>query len=504
MKKETIRFQDTGNFSKKFLDFIEGNKKEDHFPNEKNIIRGIEKINFSTDKRKTLHSEITSQYGPLEISDRLTKNIELLLSDNSYTVTTGHQLNVCTGPLYVIYKIISTIKLADSLSKKYPNHNFIPVYWMASEDHDFDEIKSFYSLGKRYKWDIDTSGPVGDINPKSFAKILEKEPCVPSFFLEAYNSSKSLSEAVRKYMNFLFGEMGLVVLDPNSQNFKKSFIDVIEDDIINNSIFNIEKSSEVKSDVLVRKINFFFQDSKFRDRIERDKDYKILSTSKSFDEHEMKKLIHSSPENFSPNVISRCLFQQSILPNVSYVGGPAEIVYWLSFKKFFKHYKINYPVLIPRDFCLILSEKMQKIIDKYGFGTNELFKSKHFLEAKSIGAFDDYTKNFSEEVQKIKDAVTSLSSKFGNVDSTMKPHVLATGKKIQKTLSQIERRYVNTLKKNNADSISHIKLLYDNLSPDNSIQERKESMITFYNSSLVDDLYKNLDPLDLNFKILKM
>ena len=108
MKKETICFQDTGNFSKKFLDFIKGNKKEDHFPNEKNIIRGIEKINFSTDKRKTLHSEITSQYGPIEISDRLTKNIELLLSDNSYTVTTGHQLNVCTGPLYVIYKIIST------------------------------------------------------------------------------------------------------------------------------------------------------------------------------------------------------------------------------------------------------------------------------------------------------------------------------------------------------------------------------------------------------------
>ena len=504
MKKETISFQDTGNFSKKFLDFIKGNKKEDHFPNEKNIVRGIEKINFSTDKRKTLHSEITSQYGTLELSDKLTNNIKLLLSDNSYTVTTGHQLNVCTGPLYVIYKIISTIKLADSLSKKHPDHNFIPVYWMASEDHDFDEIKSFFSLGKSYKWDIDTSGPVGDINPKSFAKILEKEPSVPSFFIEAYNSSESLSDAVRKYMNFLFGEMGLVVLDPNSRNFKKSFMDVIEDDIINNSIFNIEKSSEDKSDVLVRKINFFFQDSKFRDRIEKDKNYKILSTSKSFDENQMKKLVHSSPENFSPNVISRCLFQQSILPNLSYVGGPAEIVYWLSFKKFFEHYNINYPVLIPRDFCLIISKKMQKIIDKYGFSSHELFESKHFLESKSIDAFDDNTKNFSDEVQKIKDAVTSLSSKFGNVDSTMKPHVLATGKKIEKTVNQVERRYLNALKKNNADSISHIKLLYDNLNPDNSIQERKESMITFYNSSLVDELYKNLDPLDLNFKILKV
>jgi len=504
MKKETISFNDTGNFSKKFLNFITRGSKEEHFPNEKNIIKAIGKVDFNNNKRRTLHSEIKSQYGSLEISDKLSENTDLILSDNTFTITTGHQLNVCTGPLYVIYKIISAIKLADRLSREYPKYNFVPVYWMASEDHDFDEIKSFYSMGKTLKWDIETSGPVGNINPKSFAQILEKEPSIPSFFLEAYNSKDSLSEAVREYMNYLFGDKGLVVLDPNSKVFKESFVQIIEDDIISNSIYNIEKSSEIKSDVLVRKINFFYQETSFRERIEKEKDYKILSTQKTFDENKMRKLIHSSPENFSPNVITRCLFQQSILPNISYVGGPAEIVYWISFKKFFKNYNINYPVLIPRDFCLILSQKVQKIIEKYDFSSRDLFKSKHVLESKSIGAFEDDTKNFSKEIKIIKDAVGSLSSKFGDIDSTMKPHVMATGKKIDKTISQVERRYVNALKKNNADAISHIKFLCDNLNPINSIQERKENMITFYNSSFVDDLYKNLDPLDLNFKILKM
>ena len=504
MKKETISFNDTGNFSKKFLSFINKDSKEEHFPDEKNIIKAIDKVDFSNSKRRTLHSEITSQYNSIEISNKLSENIDSILSDNTFTITTGHQLNVCTGPLYVIYKIISAIKLAENLSKKYPNYNFVPVYWMASEDHDFDEIKSFHSLGRTHVWDIKTSGPVGDINPKSFAKILQKESSIPSFFLEAYNSSDSLSEAVIKYMNFLFGERGLIVIDPNSKLLKKSFVQIIEDDIINNSIYNIEKTSEIKSDVLVRKINFFYQEKNFRERIEKENEYKILSTSKSFDESTMKKLIHSSPENFSPNVISRCLFQQSILPNISYVGGPAEIVYWLSFKKFFKSYDINYPVLIPRDFCLILSEKVQKIIEKYNLNSGDLFKSRHVLESKSIGAFEDETKNFSNEIQKIKDAVESLSSKFGDIDSTMKPHVLATGKKIEKTVSQVERRYVNALKKNNSDAISHIKYLIDNLKPNNSIQERKENMISFYDSSFIDDLYKDLDPLDLNFKILKM
>lgn len=503
MKKETISFNDTGNFSKKFLNFINRDSKEEYFPDERNIIKAIEKVDFSISKRKTLHSEIKSQYNSIKISDKLSDNIDSILSDNTFTITTGHQLNVCTGPLYVIYKIISTIKLADDLSKKYPNYNFIPVYWMASEDHDFDEIKSFHSLGRTLVWDIKTSGPVGNINPKPFAKILQKEPSIPSFFLEAYNSSESLSEAVIKYMNFLFGERGLIVIDPNSKLLKKSFVEIIEDDIINNSIYNIEKSSDIKSDVLIRKINFFYQDENLRERIEKENDYKILSTSKSFDESMMKKLIHSSPENFSPNVVSRCLFQQSILPNISYVGGPAEIVYWLSFKKFFINYNINYPVLIPRDFCLIISEKSQKIIENYNLTSKDLFKGRHVLESKSIGALEDETKNFSNEIQKIKDAIESLSFKFGDVDSTMKPHVLATGKKIEKTVTQVERRYVNALKKNNADAISHIKVLYDNLNPNNSIQERKENMITFYNSSFIDDLYKELDPLDLNFKILK-
>ena len=147
---------------------------------------------------------------------------------------------------------------------------------------------------------------------------------------------------------------------------------------------------------------------------------------------------------------------------------------------------------------------MQKIIEKYNLNSGDLFKSRHVLESKSIGAFEDETKNFSNEIQKIKDAVESLSSKFGDIDSTMKPHVLATGKKIEKTVSQVERRYVNALKKNNSDAISHIKYLIDNLKPNNSIQERKENMISFYDSSFIDDLYKDLDPLDLNFKILKM
>ena len=139
---------------------------------------------------------------------------------NLLIYTPAIQLNIFTGPLYIIYKIISCIKLAENLNKRFPDKKFIPVYWMASEDHDFEEIQSFYSRGKNYVWETETSGSVGNIDPKSLEKLIDLLPGVNDFFREAYLKSETLSEAVRKYMNSIFKEYGLLILDPDSEALK--------------------------------------------------------------------------------------------------------------------------------------------------------------------------------------------------------------------------------------------------------------------------------------------
>ena len=381
MKKETISFKETGYFSKKFLDFID-NESLSYYPNEKNILNVIKNFNFSKVNRELLSKELEFQYKSLVTSSIVNDNIKSIMSDNTFTVTTGHQLNIFTGPMYVIYKIVSVIKLSRMLSEKYPKYNFVPIYWMASEDHDFDEIKSFYSSGKTYSWDIESKGPVGNLNTEALKNIFDEDISIPDFFREAYSSSSSLSEAVRKYMNHLFGEYGLITIDPNSKNLKKSISDIIVDDVVNNTIEKVEKSSEKTSDVYVRKINFFFQGSDFRERIDKTNKYNILSTNLSFTEKEIKDKIGSSPELFSPNVITRCLYQQRILPNICYIGGPAEIVYWESFKKFFEYYDIPYPVLVPRDFVLLITTKIQKLINKLKLSLTDLFIDKNKIENK--------------------------------------------------------------------------------------------------------------------------
>ena len=254
MKKELLTFKETGNFSKKFLEFIE-HDKESFFPNEKNILSTLSNINFSKYNRQALSSELLNQYSELKIRGKVNENIKSLLSDNTYTITTGHQLNICTGPMYVIYKILSAIKLAHTLSKKYPEYNFVPVYWMASEDHDFEEIQSFHTQGVTHSWDIDAKGPVGNLDPSSLLETLNKIPSVLEIFRDAYRSSESLSQAVRKYMDSIFGDFGLVVIDPNSKVLKESIQDIIEDDIVLNENVNVDDSEDVSHFVdMVKKL----------------------------------------------------------------------------------------------------------------------------------------------------------------------------------------------------------------------------------------------------------
>ena len=221
IKLEKISFEETQNFSKKFLRHVNSEKI-----NLKNIYLKTKEISYVEKKRKVLQKSLVKQYEKINCSNKVVENINQLKNKNTFTVTTGHQLNIFTGPLYVIYKIISTINLASKLKKKYPKKNFVPIYWMASEDHDFDEIKSFYLYGKNYSWDIKTSGAVGDINPKTIKNLFKNIPEKISLFEKAYLKNSKLSNSVLYYMNELFGKYGLIILDPNNRNYKKLFLNL--------------------------------------------------------------------------------------------------------------------------------------------------------------------------------------------------------------------------------------------------------------------------------------
>ena len=503
MELHNIDFLATNLFSKKFNDSV----SDSHSLSIEKIHSLSEKKKVSSDDRKLLSKVLMDQYKGISEIKKVSDNIKSIEDVNTYTITTGHQLNIFTGPLYVIYKIVSTIKLTQELNNTYPDKHYVPVYWMASEDHDFKEIQSFQAFGKNYTWDINPTGAVGKIDPKSIKSILDELPEKISLFEDAYLKSKSLSEAVRKYMHSLFGSYGLVVIDANSKRLKKCFAPIIKDDIINNSIKNISKDKEEKPQVHVREINFFYMGEGMRERIVFSNNcYTINNTDIVFSEEEILKEIEKNPEKFSPNVITRCLYQEHILPNVCYIGGPAEVTYWLEFKSFFDKYKINYPVVMPRDFVLLLTKRSQKIVTKYGIELSQLFEGKKNVIETILNIYSDNKNNFDDEIKTIKEAYESLVDKYSSIDKSMSGNVQSKSKKTIKSIIELEKKYKKAQKSSNAKLIQDIDNLYGSLFGNNSSQERYDNFLNYYASdeTFIATLVDILNPLVLNYKIIKL
>ena len=164
METDCIHFKETGYFSQIITDYLEEKPKITdfyaHSPNLDAFKEAIQKRNFSSEKRSILKTALQQQYqkGKIKLyaEGKVAENINALNSENTFTVTTGHQLCLFTGPLYFIYKIVSAVKLSKQLSEKYPQKQFVPIYWMASEDHDFEEISFFRFKGKIIRINSDT------------------------------------------------------------------------------------------------------------------------------------------------------------------------------------------------------------------------------------------------------------------------------------------------------------------------------------------------------------
>ena len=158
MKKFGISYSSTGYFSDLVCDYLDNKKSLNSFfnlfPSYENIYdqAAVKQKNFSNESRKTLVKSLKNQYLGIDLSKEVKSNLDLLEGKSTFTITTGHQLNIMTGPLYFVYKIITAIKLSMELNKKYREIKFVPVYWMATEDHDFEEISFFVHKGKNYKW----------------------------------------------------------------------------------------------------------------------------------------------------------------------------------------------------------------------------------------------------------------------------------------------------------------------------------------------------------------
>jgi len=515
MKLEKVDFEKTGQFSQLFTDYVNQkstlNQFYKSFPKTDNFKQQIEEKKFSENSRKILCQALENQYSESDVSDIVTTNLSLLQKPNTFTITTGHQLNIFTGPLYFIYKIITVINTCKNLSQQYPEYNFIPIYWMASEDHDFDEISYFRLNGKKYKWQTDQKGAVGKFDPKELKKLAGEIPGMPEIFSEAY-SKKTLTEAVRYYTNELFGKHGLIIIDGDDVSLKKEFQSVIEDDIFSNSANELvnEQSERLdangyKSQVFPREINFFYLKDNIRERIvEEEGSYKVMETNLSFSKDELQAEITNHPERFSPNVILRPLYEEMILPNIAYCGGPGELAYWLQLKSVFEHYNISFPILLPRNFAMIIPAHVARKMDKAGLSLTDLFKDKHQLLKEVAIENSKHDLHLNGQKDELLSLFETIKTKAACIDPTLAPHVEAQQTILKNKLDTIEKKFVRAEKKNQSDKMRQIEDILDKLLPNGSLQERTDNFLNFFmtNPAFIDEIMNYFDPLDFRFNVI--
>ena len=419
MKVTHIPFQQTGFFSKTMSDYLE--KKESiqefyhNFPDLDGFARQIEekKASFQSESRTVLVDVLKEQYKNVDASELTLENITSLQNDNTFTITTGHQLNLFTGPLYFLYKIISTINLCEKLAEKFPKEHFVPVYWMATEDHDFDEINYFNFKGTKVVWNRPDGGAVGRFSTDGLKGVFEEfskhlgetrnAKYIQSLFENAYLKHENLSEATRYLANELFAKYGLVIVEADDARLKKLFTPIVKDELLNQTSFKavsktisaLEKSYKVQ--VNPREINQFYLSENSRERIiEENGQYKVNDTDLVFSEAEILKELDEAPENFSPNVIMRPLYQEVILPNLCYIGGGGELAYWLQLKDYFNTVKIPFPILLLRNSVQVVSEKQAKKLSSLNISYEEIFLKQHKLLAKKVKENSDIEFNFED------------------------------------------------------------------------------------------------------------
>jgi len=529
MKVHHIPFQKTGYFSKIICNYLD--KKTElsdfygNFPDLDGFKNQIEvkTASFQSNSRNILVDVLKDQYKNITISNKTLQNINSLSSNTTYTITTGHQLNIFTGPLYFLYKIIATINLTKVLKKEFPNLNFIPMYWMATEDHDFDEINFFNFKSEKIIWNRESSGAVGRLKTadfdtvfKEFSKKLgnsNKANYLKELFESSYVNHSNLTEATRYLVNELFGEYGLVIIDGDDRQLKQQFTSVIKDELLNKTSFkevsktNKKLAKNYKIQVNPREINLFYLKEGLRERIIfENNQYKINNTSLVFSEDEILYEISKYPENFSPNVIMRPLFQEMVLPNLCYIGGGGELAYWFQLKNYFEVSNVPFPILLLRNSVLLASKKQLTKIDKLTISFEELFLKQHDLITKKVKEISEIEIDFSKQKEYLKQQFTDLKELAKQTDISFLGAVNAQEKKQLKGISNLEKRLLKAQKRKLKDIVERITIVQNELFPNQSLEERTRNFSEIYlklGNDFIPMLIDAIQPLQLEFSIIE-
>jgi bacillithiol synthase len=471
--------------------------------------------------RQTLVATLKRQYKGVENTQ-----IESLLSEKTFTVTTAHQPSLFTGPLFFIYKIFSTINLANTLKMAYPDYHFVPVFVIGGEDHDFEEVNFINIFNKKLVWERENTegGAVGMMKTESLRRALDELKSVLGdsdnaqhifqIIEKSYTQNAVYQDATQDLLTQLFNAYGLVILNMNDADLKRLFIPIMKKEILEQVSKPLVEHTQnelaalgFKAQAFPREINLFYLRENLRERIVYENGiYKALNTDFQWVTTEsILEELEKTPQYFSPNVVLRPLYQECVLPNLAYVGGGGELAYWLERKTQFDYFNVNFPILVRRNSALFLDKGSKERLAKLNLQLTDLTEDTDSFIKKYVAQISDTPLSMTAEKSNIEQVFSKILAKSIAIDPTLEKVVLAEKTKALQSIEIIEAKLMKAGKQKNETAINQIRNLTQKFFPNGGLQERFDNFLPYYlkyGEVFFDVLNENLNPFDSGMAVI--
>lgn len=526
---DCISYQQTGYFSKIVADYLCADEKLTPFYRHPVSVEGVRSAiaarqKFNTN-RVALVDILKEQYADISLTEKQQQHIDALLQPSTFTITTAHQPNIFTGPLYFIYKILHAIKLSATLQSQLPEYKFVPVYYMGSEDADLDELNHVHLNGTKHIWQTTQTGAVGRMKAdKQLLKMIDEiagEVLIHPHGKEiiekiktAYAEGTAIAEATCSFVNDLFADHGLLILLPDTAKVKTLFADVMEKEISEQFSHKAVAAtvaafpSEYKVQAAGRDINLFYLIDDKRERIIWDNGkFKIQNLQLEFTLDELLQEFKTHPERCSPNVILRPVLQETILPNVAFIGGGGELAYWLELEKVFVAAQVPYPVLVLRNSFVVLTDVAQELKTKLQLSHADMFKPSDVLLNELVKKHSTLQLQLDEEKRAIETTYNTIATVSGKVDTTLAAHAQALKHGAIKRIEALEKKLLRAERKKYEAEQRQIQKFKSLAFPNNNLQERTDSVILFYalyGKAFINTIYQSSPSLEQRFTIVSL
>lgn len=487
-------------------------------------------FNFSGDRKKTVNYLLQFNRS-LGVGENAINNIERLNGDDAMALVTGQQLGIFGGPLYTFFKTIAVIHLSRQHEKKL-KRPVIPVFWLADEDHDYEEVQSLniltrdgfeeFSLPENH-----STLPVSDITFPEQIDELKKQlrtSLIDTDFSDelwqlldtCFQPGQTFLNGFGTFIGRLFSKHGLVLAGSNNKAVKEVTKEILIQSVqqANEVDKALNETSEELGGAFHQQVTlndshlFYLSRENGRQKISRTKNKWHTDYGKEWSTDELAKEITNEPAKFSPDVFLRPIVQDRLLPTLGYIGGPGEIAYYGQMKSMYPVFDMKMPVIFPRLSATFIEPAIDRILQELPFKIYEYENRIEDLEKAYVKQTEDL--NIDAAFEKWKEGIEDLEAYYSQLIGEIDESLLGTSKKAQthyaNQLDQLKGKTYGALKKNESIQIKRIHRIQENLFPNRVLQERTLSGIYYMNKfglDIWDNLLENLDD-ELNLKQHKL